>query len=125
MDQKRWVIVCAVACLMIVTLVLLSRSSRPRLQNGDETSLEAVSDDDRIEKSALPSSAGGSGVSQHAEPGSSIVVPPPPAFFAVLSAPEEDARMTQGLAARGKALKPDVFVASPSGNASRVPVAEK
>ncbi len=118
MDQWRWMIIGIVTCLVVFTLVLLSRYSRPAHQVA-ESSLETVSDDDRDDHSSPVTQAGESVRHQSAESVSNIVVPPPPAFFSVPSTPEEDTRMTQELTARGKALKPDILVASAPGSVSR------
>lgn len=112
MDRNRWLVVLAVVCMMSVSLSLLkkfygapareqetlSETGGPELVSGTEEPGTAEQQTIRRREAAAP-----------------VDLSPPPRFFLAVATPEEDGQEMQSLAERGKAVKPDVYVASATG----------
>lgn len=119
MDQNRWLIVLAVVCMMLVTLTLLHRYyGVSKEYQDDQPDAAEYAGTGEVEQ---PVAAVTQGTDSRREMVSAVVVPPPPAFFFTPATPEEDGRGVQELMERGKALKPDVFVASQTGKSPGTP----
>ncbi len=119
MDRNRWLIVLTVFCMMIITLTLLRKHYGTPLETPDQVIADSgtanVSD-----VSGPDEPPAGARTSNHRrQPAAPVDLSPPPRFFLAVATPEEDGKEMQELAERGKAVKPDAYTASGTGNAGR------
>lgn len=109
MDRNRWLIVLTVFCAMIVTLALLQKYHGTL----GKTPAQVVSDSVTADNSEPAEPAVSPKISnRRRQPAAPVELAPPPRFFLAVATPEEDGKEMQELAERGKAVKPDAFIAS-------------
>lgn len=112
MDRNRWIVVLAVFCMMFVTLTLLRKFSVPPEEAPEQTvtgTIDAAQPDEPAVSARGPN--------HRRQTSAPVDLAPPPRFFLAVATPDEDGREMQELAERGKAVKPDAFIASGAARA--------